>query len=585
MAFGTKISELPAATSLTGLELTVVVQGGETRRSTVEAMEASVSQRVDVVSALASANAAAVVSTNAVVGALELRVSAVSAQASVLGAALTSTNVVVSALDTRVGLVSALISVNAAAITSVNNAVSALELRVSAVSTRASANAAAITSINNVVSALELRVSAVSTRASTNAAAITSINNVVSALEIRVSAASAAATSINNVVSVLTGRVANVSASVSALAITVAAVSALVSVNAAAITSVNAVVSLKVNRAGDTMTGNLTVPSLNSGPLAGFRNVIINGNFDIWQRDTSFASPANGSYVADRWRVDYTGTGATRTISRQAFTLGQTDVPGEPTYFLRFDQSVAGSGAAGNAITQRIEGVRTFAGQTITISFWGKAAASLTLPRIAVFQYFGLGGSPSASTVTVAASNVAVGTSWAKYTYTLTMPSLSGKTIGTNGTDGIWLEIRVPINTTFTFDLAQVQLEAGPVATPFESRPIGTELALCQRYYLKSNAGTSNGFNINGGDGLGSAHPTASFRGGAKFPIVMCGTPTLTIYDSAGNSARVSIYTTTWLDNQTISVGPSATATGFYLGHNIANSIETRYAYTASAEL
>lgn len=67
MAFGTKISELPAATSLTGLELTVVVQGGETRRSTVEAMEASVSQRVDVVSALASANAAAITSTNAVV--------------------------------------------------------------------------------------------------------------------------------------------------------------------------------------------------------------------------------------------------------------------------------------------------------------------------------------------------------------------------------------------------------------------------------------------------------------------------------------------------------------------------------------
>lgn len=313
--------------------------------------------------------------------------------------------------------------------------------------------------------------------------------------------------------------------------------------------------------------------AIDAGPLAGFRNAIINGNFDIWQRGTSFASPANGSYVADRWRVDYTGTGATRTISRQAFTLGQTDVPGEPTYFLRFDQSVAGSGAAGNAITQRIEGVRTFAGQTITISFWGKAAASLTLPRIAVFQYFGLGGSPSASTVTVAASNVAVGTSWAKYTYTLTMPSLSGKTIGTNGTDGIWLEIRVPINTTFTFDLAQVQLEAGPVATPFERRPIGTELALCQRYYQQTN-------NL----GYGNAQKRMWNNTGATtvacisfdFPVQMRAVPTLTVVGDISDGSPVTLG----------GAGAYAFVYGFSVFETINNGQYLDYHYhTASAEL
>ena len=40
-----------------------------------------------------------------------------------------------------------------------------------------------------------------------------------------------------------------------------------------------------------------------------------------------------------------------------------------------------------------------------------------------------------------------------------------------------------------TFDIAQVQIEPGPVATPFEQRPIGTELQLCKRYYNKVTLG------------------------------------------------------------------------------------------------
>ena len=43
-----------------------------------------------------------------------------------------------------------------------------------------------------------------------------------------------------------------------------------------------------VNVTGDTMTGDLTVPSLNGGPLAGLRNQIINGDFRVWQRGETF---------------------------------------------------------------------------------------------------------------------------------------------------------------------------------------------------------------------------------------------------------------------------------------------------------
>jgi hypothetical protein len=225
------------------------------------------------------------------------------------------------------------------------------------------------------------------------------------------------------------------------------------------------------------------VSSINNGPLAGMRNAIINGNFDIWQRGTSFSVTAPGTYTADRWNVFFDGTGATRTISRQNFTVGQTDVPGEPAYFLRFAQSVAGSGSATNRLDQRIEDSRTFAGQQITISFWAKAAANTTMPSIVLQQFFGTGGSPSVGTNTTAGTNLALTTTWQKFSYQVNIPSISGKTLGTDGNHSLVPLFNMPINTTFTIDIAQVQVEPGPVATPFERRPIGTELALCQRYF------------------------------------------------------------------------------------------------------
>jgi hypothetical protein len=62
-----------------------------------------------------------------------------------------------------------------------------------------------------------------------------------------------------------------------------------------------------VNTTGDVMTGNLTVPSLNGGQLAGFRNILINGNLKINQRGVTIAAAAVGAYGPDRWKkVDAT---------------------------------------------------------------------------------------------------------------------------------------------------------------------------------------------------------------------------------------------------------------------------------------
>jgi hypothetical protein len=236
-------------------------------------------------------------------------------------------------------------------------------------------------------------------------------------------------------------------------------------------------------------TGDVQSASINGGPLAGMRNAIINGNFDIWQRGTSFTA---SEYGADRWRNNRIGS--TCTMSRQAFALGQTDVPGEPTYFCRMAvTSVAGAGNT-SGLQQRIEGVRTFADQQITVSFYAKADSTKNI-AIEFAQNFATGGSPSVSVIAIGTVKKSLTTSWQKVTHTLTVPSISGKTLGTDDNDRLIFNVFFDAGSNLdartdslghqsgTFDIAQVQIEAGPVATPFERRPIGTELALCQRYF------------------------------------------------------------------------------------------------------
>jgi hypothetical protein len=280
--------------------------------------------------------------------------------------------------------------------------------------------------------------------------------------------------------------------------------------------------------------------SLNGGPLAGFRNRIINGNFDIWQRGTSFTAAENS---ADRW---FNGrVGSTHTATREPFALGQTDVPGEPTYYCR-TVVISGEGAGNYAVlAQRIEDVRTFAGQQVTVSFWAKADATKNI-AVNMVQVFGTGGLPSAN-VEISGTKISVGTTFQKVTVTATLPSLSGKTLGTNNNDflqfNIWFDAGSDFNfptdslgqQSGTFEIAQVQLEPGAVATPFEQRPIGTELALCQRYYYQP----------------GSAYTVQSYGGGAGaitttqiyFPAQMRANPIITAAWSAGvNAVGSTIY-------------------------------------------
>jgi hypothetical protein len=286
--------------------------------------------------------------------------------------------------------------------------------------------------------------------------------------------------------------------------------------------------------------GDAVVGSINGGPLAGMRNAIINGNFDIWQRGTSFTIGLHG---ADRWFLS--GAVSSCTMSRQAFTLGQTDVPGEPTYFARFSvTSVAGAAAQINP-QQKIESVRTFAGQTVTISFWAKADASKNV-ALEFLQSFGSGGSPSVAVTSIGTVKKALTTSWQKITHTVSIPSISGKTIGSDNNDfllfNIWLDAGSDFNArtdtlgqqSGTFDIAQVQIEAGPVATPFERRPQQTELALCQRYYEFSDNGNKSLFS-------GEVQSARVYQSNVGFAVYKRGAPSVVLANNSNNNFGTAV--------------------------------------------
>jgi hypothetical protein len=245
---------------------------------------------------------------------------------------------------------------------------------------------------------------------------------------------------------------------------------------------------------------------LNTGDVAG-KNKIINGAFDFWQRGTSFSTA--GAFTADRWTF---AGGTSNTLTQQTFTPGAAPVAGyEGTYFARYTLTTAGD----FNVSQPVENVRTLAGQTVTLSFWTKTSSASSIDNIYLIQDFGSGGS---TIVVTSVTGLATTTGWTRHTYTATLPSIAGKTIGTNHK----LTVRLDINEAFTgtWDIWGVQLEAGSVATPF-SRAAGTyagELEACQRYARRYNTLGQIAVSMSSGDAALTVHyppmrttPTASY--------------------------------------------------------------------------
>jgi hypothetical protein len=276
------------------------------------------------------------------------------------------------------------------------------------------------------------------------------------------------------------------------------------------------------------------------GNYAAGKNEIINGDFSIWQRGTSFSNPTAGTFVADRYYIDYAGTIGTTTISQQ--TTPSVIATGVNTSsFLRWSSTVAGTSQSYNVLSQKIENVSTFADQTVTFSFYAKASASTALSQVYLHQNFGSGGS---SEIYYDLGGATITTSWARYSFTVALGSLSGKTIGA----GSYLRafIGAPLNTTFTIDTWGWQVEASNTATAFQTATgtIQGELAACQRYYWRFTNTTVNPSYL----GIGTYYSSTSCYMVLQWPVQMRVAPTV-----ASNSA------TAWLTQ----AGVQRTSTAF----------------------
>lgn len=226
-------------------------------------------------------------------------------------------------------------------------------------------------------------------------------------------------------------------------------------------------------------------------------------------------------------------SGGTTTYSAQTFTAGTAPVSGyESKNFMRLvtaSQSAVGDYAG---ISQPIEDVRTFAGQTVTFSVWAKASSGTPNIGFNVEQAFGTGGS---ATVPTSAAVQAITTSWARYSFTINVPSIAGKTIGT-GAPQLNTRVFTSAGTSIsalgypavgiqnvTIDLWGWQLEAGSTASPFQTATgtIQGELAACQRYYYRVQA-----TNDYGTFGVASCISTTSGRAAIFLPVAMRVIPT-----------------------------------------------------------
>ena len=308
---------------------------------------------------------------------------------------------------------------------------------------------------------------------------------------------------------------------------------------------------------------------------AGRKNLIINGNFKISQRGNYTSSTTVGSsgYFLDRWLTIY-GTGSTIQHKKNQ-VLPNGDIT---------DSALATVTTTGyTGFEQFIEFPEVYSGQTFTVSFWIKT--NYYLSEINIYNGSGyMLGSTNGGTLNENSGQ------WKFYSKTFTMPS-SGNTMfriefwtGSGST---------PVGSYI--ELAQVQVERGKGATPFEYRSTAEELALCMRYYensypVGSGIASSLGSTMIGGTFSWITASTGWFAGqhsgSSQFRVVKRGVPVMRYWDYAGNLSKVGVLY--GASNVTVNAGSpvsGASTKGFYPDVNTQASSNLFVYWEADAEL
>jgi hypothetical protein len=281
--------------------------------------------------------------------------------------------------------------------------------------------------------------------------------------------------------------------------------------------------------------------------VTGFKNRIINGAMVIDQRNAGASlNPADGAYALDRWKCAVFPTTGKYTVQQDAGAV--TPPVGFNDYLGITSSSAYTSGSTDQYfINQRIEGFNwadlgwgTANAKTVTLSFWARSSLTGTFGGSIINS---AGNRAYPFTYTINSANT-----WEYETVTI-----AGETSGswgttnnigallvfnlgcgsaTAGTAGAWVSAErytVTGSTNLiatngaTLYLTGVQLEVGTTATNFDVRSIGTELALCQRYYENiSYTGKQYVFL-----GVGCCQNTTSAETAVYFKVSKRTTPTL----------------------------------------------------------
>ena len=295
----------------------------------------------------------------------------------------------------------------------------------------------------------------------------------------------------------------------------------------------------------------------------GFRNVIINGGFDVWQRGTTAAIPntSSTSYLADRWSAyrDTAGSTQSRVAAgldgfRYALRVQRNSGNTDQSNFICVSQSFETS-----------EMVK-LAGKRVALSFYARAGAnwSATASRLrgqlqagsgteANMIYDGIDNGIYATHVPIDI-NVGLTTSWQRFTLTGLIPSGSNS----GGVLFEWLPLGTPAGAADYFEITGVQLEQNYQPTPFEQRPIGVELALCQRYYTVFEARRLNSEGYASSAGYG-------YYSNVGFPNEMRVAPTITLPAATQSGNTAGIATNASVDGVVYFFGSAAAGNAYVL--------------------
>lgn len=294
-------------------------------------------------------------------------------------------------------------------------------------------------------------------------------------------------------------------------------------------------------------------------PASSFlRNHLINGNFAIAQRGTSFTSTGSANnddtYNLDRWYILSDGNDIA-DITQDTATVPSN---GSQTAIALDVETVNKKFGIAQIIEQR--NCAGLIGNTVTLSFKAKVSSTSKLDNVkaAIIAWSGTADTVTSDVISAwnvegtnptlitnatyenSPANLNLTTSYATYSVSAAVDTASTKNIIVL----IWSDVTDTTLGDFLY-ITDVQLEVGTAATPFERRQYGQELALCQRYYSKSyNLSTVPGTSSTGGYAAlpGLAGGTGNTRTNIRFAVDMRTAPTLSYWDLAGNASKSSSF-------------------------------------------